>query len=174
MKERKALSPAVLFAGTLVTVSAVADSGVPPAPNGIEFPVGYQDWSVIAVSHREDNKTLRVILGNDIAIEAARKGKTRPWPDGAILGKIVWKDSSLPEWKKATAPGAFVHAEFMVKDAAKYKDAGGWGFARWKGLDEKPYGKDASFVQECFGCHQPARDNDYVFTRPAPMPLPRR
>ena len=174
MQAPKAFSCATLLVGTLLAATAVAGEDVPPAPNGIPFPAGYQDWSVIAVSHREDNKTLRVILGNDIAIEAAHKGQTRPWPDGAILGKVVWKDSTLPEWKKATAPGAFVHAEFMVKDADKYKETGGWGFARWKGLDEKPYGKDASFVQECFGCHQPARDNDYVFTRPAPMPLPHK
>jgi len=37
-------------------------------------------------------------------------------------------------------------------------------------MDQQPYGKDASFVQECFGCHTPVKDNDYVFTRPAPIP----
>ena len=67
-------------------------------------------------------------------------------------------------------PGEFVHAEFMVKDADKYRETGGWGFARWKGLDQKPFGNDAGFVQECFGCHTPVRDNDYVFTHPAALP----
>ena len=33
-----------------------------------------------------------------------------------------------------------------------------------------PHGKDASFVQECFACHSPAKGQDYVFTRPAAMP----
>jgi len=75
-----------------------------------------------------------------------------------------------PAWEKATVPGEFVHAEFMIKHADQYRDTGGWGFARWKGLDEKPYGKDASFVQECFSCHTPVKDNDYVFTHPSPMP----
>ncbi len=64
-----------------------------PAPNGIPYPTGWQNWKVIAVSHREDNHTLRVILGNDKAVEAARKGQTNPWPDGAALGKVVWKDA---------------------------------------------------------------------------------
>ena len=41
----------------------VQSSEPPPAPNGIEFPQGYQDWRVIGVSHRTDNNTLRIILG---------------------------------------------------------------------------------------------------------------
>ncbi len=147
-----------------------AENKVLPAPNGIEMPMQYKDWRVISSSHREDNKTLRVILGNDTAIEAARSGRTKPWPDGSILGKLVWKDTEHPEWKKATIPGKFVHAEFMIKDSSKYKDTGGWGFARWKGLNQEPHGKDASFVQECFGCHAPVKNNDYVFTQPSPMP----
>ena len=156
---------AALFAGI-----TTAQDSVPAAPNGIQLPQGYKDWRVISSSHREDNKTLRVILGNDKAISAARAGKTNPWPDGAILGKLVWKDASHPQWEKATVPGKFVHAEFMVKDAEKYSATGGWGFARWTGMDQKPYGEDATFVQECFGCHAPVKDNDWVFTHPSAMP----
>jgi hypothetical protein len=164
---------------TLITIVACllgpsttvfAETAVPPAPNGIELPAAYKDWRVIATSHREDNKTLRVILGNDRAIEAARAGNTTPWPDGSILGKLVWKDSSHEKWEKATIPGKFVHAEFMVKDSARFAETGGWGFARWKGLDQTPYGDDGSFVMECFNCHLPVKDNDYVFTHPAPIP----
>ena len=150
--------------------AAFAESRTPSAPNGIELPAGYKDWRVIATSHREDNKTLRVILGNDKAINAARSGKTNPWPDGSILGKLVWKDDAHKKWQQATIPGKFVHAEFMVKDSEQYAKTGGWGFARWKGLEQTPYGEDASFVMECFNCHMPVKDNDYVFTHPASMP----
>lgn len=165
--KRHSLAP---FFGILFIIVAANAAAVSPAPNGIKLPPGYRDWPVIAVSHREDNQTLRVILGNDVAIRAARSGNTNPWPDGAILGKMVWKDASLAAWPTATVPGGFVHAEFMVKDAKKFSSTGGWGFARWKGLDQLPYGKDPSFVQECFGCHTPVKRNDYVFTRPAPFP----
>lgn len=155
----------------LLTPAAVwSDANVPPAPNGITMPQGYKNWRLIAPSHRTDNNTLRVILGNDIAIEAARKGQTNPWPDGAILAKLVWKDATHPNWEKATVPGNFVHAEFLIKDAKKYAATGGWGFARWLGNEQKPYGKDATFVQECFGCHSAVKDNDYVFTRPVVLP----
>lgn len=151
-------------------VAAIPASAVQPAPNGITLPEGYQDWRVIATSQRTDNNTQRVILGNDVAIEAARSGNTSPWPDGAVLAKLVWKSEALDKWPAAIVPGQFVHAEFMVKDSAKWAETGGWGFARWLGTGQAPYGDDASFVQECFGCHQPVKDRDYVFTHPAAMP----
>lgn len=147
-----------------------AEGPVAKAPNGIEFPVGYQNWRLIGSSHRTDNNTLRVILGNDIAIAAARAGHTNPWPDGAILGKLAWKDAVHKDWPTATVPGKFVQAEFMFKDAAKYAKTGGWGYARWVGTEQKPYGKDANFAQECFGCHTPVKNQDYVFTPPAILP----
>jgi hypothetical protein len=158
--------------GALFLAGGVASAGdaVAPAPNGIELPAGYKDWRVISSSHRTDNNTLRVIVGNDAAVEAARQGRTNPWPDGAIIGKLVWKAATHPAWEKATVPGDFVHAEFMVKDADSYAQTGGWGFARWTGLDQKPYGADSSFVQECYACHLPVRDNDYVFTHPSRLP----
>jgi hypothetical protein len=149
---------------------AAAKQEVEVAPNGISLPEGYKDWRVIGASHRTDNNTMRVIVGNDKAIEAARKGQTTPWPDGAIMGKLVWKAETHANWATAVVPGKFVHAEFMIKDAKKYAATGGWGFARWLGEEQKPYGKDAQFVQECFACHTPVKENDYVFTHPAKLP----
>lgn len=158
----------VLFLFAVTTTSE--ENKVPRAPNGIEMPEGYKDWRLISSSHREDNNTLRVILGNDDAVEAARQGKTNPWPDGVIMAKLVWKDTKHPAWEKAIIPGSFVHAEFMFKDSKKHASTNGWGFARWVGLEQKPYGADSSFVQECLNCHVPVEDNDYVFTRPSVLP----
>ena len=163
------LSVFVLSLTGYFTVASAAPP-VGPSPNGITLPAGYKDWRMIGNSHRTDNNTLRVILGNDIAVAAARDGHTHPWPEGAILGKLVWKDDTHKNWPTATVPGAFVHAEFMIKDSAKYAKTGGWGFARWLGTEQKPYGKDAAFVQECFGCHVPVKDQDYVYTHPAVLP----
>ncbi len=163
-----ASTASILAAALLAAWPAAAQ--VPPAPNGIELPAGYKDWRVIASSQREDNKTMRVILGNEVAIAAARAGRTRPWPDGSVLAKLVWKNSRHPAWESAIVPGDFVHAEFMQKDSKRFKATGGWGFARWKGMQQTPYGDNADFVQECYGCHLPVKDNDYVFTHPAKLP----
>lgn len=164
----KKLTIALFFLFVLFNGPAYGDAE--PAPNGISIPQGYINWTVIASSYRSDNNTLRVILGNDAAIKAAEKDETNPWPDGSVIAKIVWKAKKHEEWESAIVPGEFVHSEFMIKDSKKYSDTGGWGFARWTGMKQQPYGKDASFVQECFGCHTPVKDNDYVFTRPAQLP----
>ena len=145
-----------------------------PAPNGLELPADYPDWRLISVSHRTDNNTMRAILGNDKAIEAARAGNTNPWPDGAVLGKVVWKQTAEEHWPSAVAPDKFVHAEFMFKDARKWAETGGWGYARWVGDTLEPYGKDAAFAQECMGCHTPVKQRDWVFTTPAKLPTAQR
>ncbi|HEB83316.1 MAG TPA: cytochrome P460 [Gammaproteobacteria bacterium] len=155
-----------LFVSVFLFNTAVA-AGTPEASHGIAYPQGWQDWSVIAVSHRTDNNTLRVILGNDIAVKAARSGRTNPWPDGTILGKTVWKDDKLDNWPAATAPGRFVHAEFMFKDSKKYASTYGWGWARWVGLEQKPFQKG---TQVCTDCHTPVKGRDWVFTDPAALP----
>lgn len=151
----------------IVAVGGNAAETIPAASHGVAYPEGWQNWSSIAVSHRTDNKTIRIVLGNDVAVKAARSGNTKPWPDGAILGKVVWKDTQLMDWKTATAPGKFVHAEFMFKDSKKYTDSYGWGWARWVGLDQKPFEKG---MQVCITCHTPVKNRDWVFTNPASFP----
>jgi len=144
---------------------AVAD-----APNGIAFPADYRNWRVISVSHRTDHHSMRVILGNDTAFNAVLDGRTNPWPDGSVLGKVVWKEGPEPKWATAIAPQQFIHAEFMLKDAKAWAATGGWGYARWVGEELKPYGANSHFVQECVACHTPVKDNDWVYTIPARFP----
>lgn len=150
-----------------ITIEVNAADKTPAPSNGVDYPDGWQNWATIAVSHRTDNNTMRVILGNDIAVRAARSGNINPWPDGAILGKVVWKVTQLKDWKSATAPGKFVHAEFMFKDSKKYSDTYGWGWARWVGLEQTPFAKG---MQVCTSCHTPVKDRDWVFTNPASLP----
>ncbi|MDD2899178.1 MAG: cytochrome P460 family protein [Desulfuromonadaceae bacterium] len=136
----------------------------PVAPNGISLYPDYMSWKVVAPSYREDKGHIRIITGNDTAVAALRSG-AKHLPDGSVLAKIAWKAEKNQKFPVATEPGSFVQVEFMVKDAAKYKNTGGWGFARFVGNELKPYGKDAAFSGECFGCHLPVADNDYLFTR---------
>lgn len=125
----------------------------------------YKDWRVLGVSHRLDKKFVRSILGNDIAIEAARKGKTAPWPDGAIIAKLSWKEQTHANWPNAVVPGEFAGAEAMIKDSKKYAATGGWGFGHWEG--DKLVMNDADKTATCFACHAPMKDSDYVYTAPS-------
>jgi len=162
-----ATAVSVGFCVPWLLTEALAEQVTHPSSHGIAYPDGWKEWSMIAVSHRNDNNTLRVIVGNEVAVEAARAGNTAPWPDGAVLGKVVWKDAELGDWKAATAPGEFVHAEFMFKDSIKYAETYGWGWARWVGLEQEAFDEG---MQVCISCHTPVKARDWVFTDPAQLP----
>lgn len=135
-------------------------------PNGLPyytFP-NWESWKPISTTDRGDNHTLRVILGNDVAVKAIAEKKIMPWPDGAAFAKVAWQ--AVSDGSGGLQAGKFIQVEFMVKDAAKYKETAGWGWGRWRGMDLKPYGKDAHFTDECVGCHLPVKGNDYVYTMP--------
>lgn len=148
----------------LLVAGIIGAADLPVALNGIALYPDYMSWKVVAPSYRGDKGHIRVITGNDIAVTALRAGQ-KPLPDGSVLAKVAWKAEKHPFFPVATEPGVFAQVEFMVKDAKKYKDTGGWGFARFVGNELKPYGKDAGFVAECFGCHVPVAENDFLFTK---------
>lgn len=157
------------LAGLLAAFNVGAESAQ-PAPNGITQPEGYQNWRLIAISQRTENQTLRAILGNSIAVDAARAGKTNPWPNGAILAKVNWKQKSSETFPTAVVPGELIHVDFMIKDDQQYASTNGWGWARWLGQERKPYGQDAGFAQECIACHSAVKGQDMVFTQPVKLP----
>jgi hypothetical protein len=167
--------------------SASGQSNGDAAPiYGIKIPDGFRDWRLIAVKQLTgkqltggggDLKQLRAQLGNDIAINAFRDG-TLPFPDGTIIAALHWNEESSDFDNQALAAGfpsaglkssfagAALNAQFMVKDSKKYAASGGWGFADF--TNGKP-GNEALHAN-CFPCHLPAKDRDYVFTHYAPTP----
>ena len=155
-------------AAASVDVSPPASlSMVQPEFDGFPFDPAFVSWKPISATDRGDNNSFRWVLGNDLAVKAANSGNISPWPDGARFAKIAWQQEPGPDG--LMHPGKFIQVELMAKDAQRYKDTEGWGWGRWRGLDLKPYGKDAHFVNECTGCHQPLRGNDYVYTLPVTM-----
>ena len=166
MKRTVIVFSALLASTTLLQAE---EAKVAVGNNGIAIPEGYKNFRLIGVSQRADDQTLRAILGNDVAIEAARAGKTNPWPNGAILAKLGWKNKINDKFPAATIPGDFTRADFMIKDTVKYASTGGWGWGRWIGTELKPYEK-ADFAQECIACHSAVKDQDLVFTHPVKLP----
>jgi Cytochrome P460 len=165
-----AATMAVIAAGALTFSAGGADDESAPV-FGIKIPAGYRDWRLISVAHEEGSlNDLRAILGNDVAIRAAREG-TLPFPDGTIIARLAWSYDPLEESSKAFGrPQSFVAGppkngvQFMVKDSRKYASTGGWGFAHFN--DGKP--ADEAVHNTCFACHQVAKARDLVFNRYAP------
>ena len=147
------------------TAERTAAMDVKPEFNGVAYNPDYKNWKVISSTDRFDNHTLREILGNDVAVKAIAENHINPWPDGTMFARVAWAQSH-PDENGVVKTGAFVQVELMIKDAKKYASTEGWGFGRWRGTDLKPYGKDASFQNECTNCHAPMAKNDYAYTMP--------
>ena len=150
--------------GATIPNNAAAVTNVKPSLNGIPYNAEYKNWKAISSTERFDNGSLRVILGNEIAIKAIKEQHINPWPDGTQFAKVAWAGTIDPEGNVHT--GEFKQVEFMIKDSHKYASTEGWGFARWRGMQLQPYGKTVLFTTECTNCHRPMRDNDFVFTEP--------
>lgn len=136
-----------------------------PSLNGIPFSYGYEDWVAVSTTIREDNGTLKMIMGNPVAAAAVKAGQTNPWPDGAALAKITW--AQMMDSSGNIHTGEFKQIAFMQKDSRKYRSTDGWGYSQWdKGLALIPHGRNATFTSDCVNCHQPMRNSDFVFTFP--------
>lgn len=158
------LAVAALACALAAGLSARAGADAKPSSPiyGVTVPDGYRQWQLVAPAQEAAPlDELRVVLGNDVAIEAYRRG-TRPFPDGAVLAKLAWKHVQSPDLAPASVPGAATTVQFMVKDSKRYAATGGWGFGRF--IDGRP--ADEAQHRTCFACHQSlVRDRDYVFTR---------
>jgi hypothetical protein len=140
---------------------------------GIAIQPGYRDWKLVSVAHEEGNlNDIRAILGNDVAIEAYRKG-TLPFPDGSIIARLSWNYVPSAENNKVFGRAqSFVagsqpewYLQFMVKDSKKYASTDGWGYAQFD-KDGKP--ADEAKIKTCAPCHAPNKAHDFVFTYYAP------
>lgn len=158
------LPPAAAPEETGAVAVPVVLQSVKPEWNGVAFDPGFEQWTPISTTDRGDNNTFRFVLGNGVAVKAAQTGAISPWPDGTRFAKVAWQQVLGADG--LIHPGKFVQVEFMMKDARAYKKTDGWGWARWRGLDLKPYGVNAGFVRECTSCHLPVRGDDSVYTMP--------
>ena len=137
-------------------------ASLPTAANGVAFIPDYKNWQEISSTERFDNGTMRVILGNSIAIDAVKHHQTNPWPNGTTFAKVAW--DQVEDANGVVKTGAFKQIEFMIKDDKKYASTKGWGWARFKTLKLLPYGKNLTFTTECINCHRPQAAADFVFT----------
>lgn len=145
-----------------------------PTSNDLTLPEDILDWRVIGAASRESdpNPTIRVIVGNDLAVEAARSGNTNPWPDGAMLAHYSWNiGDNNPDAPTSVNAATFNAFTLMVKNAVDYEADGGWAYGAWATPELTPPAA-ANFDQACVDCHTSSvgPDNDFVFTRPGVLP----
>lgn len=142
--------------------------------NGLSFPMGVQNWGVVGAVSRSDDDSIRVVLGNDIAVDAARAGQTNPWPEGTMLSHLVWETTTLSTDAPTKGPGDFRAVTLMVKDSTRYAADGDWAYGVWMGEQLMPPAPQAGmprFDRACVNCHtENVADKDMVFTNPGLIP----
>ena len=68
---------------------------VKPSLNGFLFNSDYKNWVMISSTVRDDNGTLKIIMGNSIAVGAVENHQTNPWPDGTSFAKLTWIQNTV-------------------------------------------------------------------------------
>jgi hypothetical protein len=179
--KRKRIPSTVAVVALLATAAGIAlaaqDKYALQVPGGLAFSEfrGYEDWQTVAVSQNGD--TIETILGNPAMIETYKAGilgNGKPFPDGAKMAKIHWNAKKADdEHGDPIVPGGLHDIDFVAKDAERFADSGGWGYAEFEYVpasetfrpgdtsDSPPQEHDA----KCgFACHTTVAAKDYVFT----------
>ena len=172
----------ILLVTSVMVVSVVLRAQSPDrfilkAPNGIAFAEfkGYDAWQVIAPSQTAD--VVKATLGNPVMIKAFAAGfpaNGQAVPDGAVMAKVAWATQDNPLLPGAAmVPGALRKVQFMVKDAKRFPDTDGWGYADFT-YDAAAgtftaIGSDPGWAKAaCHQCHTRVKSRDFVFTQYAP------
>jgi hypothetical protein len=171
---------AVVFVGVFFCVlvalaMAAQDRYTLKVPNGLEFSEfrGYQDWQVVAPSQTDAQNVMRVILANPVMMTAYRAGipaNGKPFPDGSKIAKIEWKprkitDAPFSATTPDTVPDVLTEVELIEKDAKRFTDTNGWGYAAFKYDDAADTFTPIGTGTGCGAtCHKLAAAKDYIFT----------
>jgi hypothetical protein len=169
-----------LFVGAFLSVLvalalAAQDRYTLKVPNGLAFSEfrGYEDWQVVAPSHTGAANVMRVILANPVMMKAYREGipaNGKPFPDGSKVAKIEWQpkkitDAPFSAASPDTVPGPLTEVELMEKDAKRFSDTNGWGYAVFKyDAASDTFAPDGNDAKCGATCHKPAAAKDYIFT----------
>jgi cytochrome P460 len=178
----------IVFVGVFLCVLAVLamaaqDKYTVKVPGGLAFSEfrGYEDWQIVGPSQTDATNVIRVILANPVMMKAYREGvpaNGKPFPDGSKIAKIEWQpkkitDAPFSASTPDTVPGPLTEVEFIEKDAKRFADSNGWGYADFKydaasdtfspatSADKPPQRNDAKCGA---ACHKLAAAKDYIFT----------
>ncbi len=150
---RKAiLASAIAALGLAAT--ARAGEKAPPLPRD------YRSWTHVrsmAVTDPDHGMYgFQDVYANKAALETLR-GKTRTFKDGAVLVAAIYEP---------VTENGMVKAGAKRRVAVKVKDGKAAATAGWRYAVYDPAGKPVQIdTATCAGCHQAAKDTDFVFAR---------
>jgi len=152
---------------TAIVCSLVAGGEVFFAGVGVaatSYPQGFRNWvhvksAIITSSHPAAavEGGIHHIYANPQAVQGYVSGQ---FADGSA---IVYELLEANEKDGVVSEGAPRRVDMMIKDSARFKATGGWGFERFKASGEIT--ELGSAQKTCFDCHARALDHGFVFSR---------
>lgn len=170
MISRRAVTAAISAA--CVGGGALAAS-VASGPELIRFPDGFEKGVLYSTLDRHDTKQYRELYSTPEAVKAVREG--RPIPSGTVLTLVQYaarKDDKGDVLKDAR--GRFVKGDLIGYTVMEKRK--GWGAAypaEWRNgeweyaaftKDRKPNAKANANIKNCFVCHKPHEQQDFVIS----------
>lgn len=148
----------------------------PAEMNGIKFEdFGdfYKSWNLVTVRFRRDTGEQRLTYANEKAWAALKNG-AKTFPDGAVFAKIGMKTEDDPSFVSSAVPSGPRRYQFMVKDASKFKETDGWGYALFDSKKEILPEDPRKQTIACHACHKLVPERDFVFSEPMTFAVPKR
>jgi hypothetical protein len=152
--------------GFLLLLALTLAPAVHAAEPAVDYPKGYRQWphvkSMVIYSDKHPLFAsfggMHHIYANADAMRAYTKGGT--FADGSV---IVFDLLDAKDDGGAWVAGDRKLIGVMVKNRARYKTTGGWGFEAFKG-DSQTDRMVTDANAQCLACHQKQKDNDFVFS----------
>ncbi|HZB91787.1 MAG TPA: cytochrome P460 family protein [Stellaceae bacterium] len=147
-----------VLAGLCLAAAADADSG-------LTIPKGYRQWFMVNSMIVDKASPLFDPLGGMHIVSVNAKGLAALRSGGTYADGSIFIDDihDVTEAQGISTEGPRKVIAIMYRDAKKYASTGGWGFQIWVGGDpKKPLVTDAA--KQCFFCHAPHDDHQYVIS----------
>ena len=123
------------------------------------------NWHFVTVRYRKDTGEMRLTYANDIAWKALLAGG-KNYPDGAVFGKIGLLTQEDPSFTSSAVPVGARRYQLMVRDAKKWSETNGWGYALFDGSG-KAVAEDQDIASmACAACHALVPERGDVFSEP--------
>jgi len=150
-------------------VVAVAQALVPPGPNKLKFPQGWDKGVMYATVDRPDTKQYREFYTSAEAVQAARDGK--PIPNGTVITLAAYAAKVDAEGKPVKdANGRFMKDKLVAVNSMQKQK--GWGEdipaairnGDWIYQSFTPDGQpnEKANLTACYQCHLPFAKDDFL------------
>ena len=150
---------------TLMATLALAAQTLAADAPPVAYPEGYRQWTHVKSMVIQPGHALYDAFGGIHHLYANPKAeagyKSGKFADGSA---IVFDLLEAKSADNTVQEGARKVVGVMLKNAAAYKETGGWGFEGFKGdsKTERAVGKNAATA--CYQCHTSQKDKDFVFS----------